>query len=389
MEGIRLSSNFDELINLKQSFPEKASETTTIKFKLLELYCLYQITSILSEKIDISAATRVAKRIFQKTFPIDHYSFFLIDDKGQDIYLKSWFGFRRNQNSPKKYALDENIFGAALQKGRPIYIKNLQKRSARFKFYPEVRNRAGSFLCLPLISDSSNEPVGAINLYRKETDGFSVQEIRLFQKLSQQIARVIDKVLIYQHTRELSITDDLTQIANRRYFNQRFDREMQRSQRYNRALSILMIDIDYFKSYNDSHGHLKGDEVLREVAKILERSLRKADIVARFGGEEFVVLLPEIDKEHAQNVGEKLRAAVASHAFPHGESQPLGKVTISIGLASYPEDATIADTLLETADRMLYLAKSLGRNQVSFISDQNGSGNQPKRSLKFSQASSR
>ncbi|MFQ5627770.1 MAG: sensor domain-containing diguanylate cyclase [bacterium] len=369
MEGIRLSSTIDELTDLGVKYFTRPEVGSRLNLKLLELYCLYQITATLSDKMDLEATTKVAKRIFQTTFPIDHYSLFLIDEHGQELVAKNWFGFRRQSQPKTQYTLDEDIFGAALQNGNPIYIENIRQSEKNFSYYPELSGRKGSFLCLPLLSDTTNEPLGTINLYRKEINGFTSQERRLFEKLSQQVARVLDKVLIYHQTRELSVTDDLTKIANRRYFNRRFEREMQRSQRYNRALSVIMIDIDHFKNFNDAHGHLKGDDVLRSVAQILERNLRKADLIARFGGEEFIVLLPEIDKAHAQKVTEKLRTAVESYHFKNGDTQPLGKITISLGLASYPEDALQAEALLEAADRMLYLAKSLGRNQAAYISD--------------------
>jgi diguanylate cyclase (GGDEF)-like protein len=136
-----------------------------------------------------------------------------------------------------------------------------------------------------------------------------------------------------------------------------------------------MIDIDHFKTFNDNHGHLMGDRVLQSVADLLERSIRKADILARFGGEEFVILLPEIDKERGRKVAEKLRRVVERADFPKGETQPLGRITISLGLASFPEDSGHAPELLERADRALYIAKTLGRNQVAVAQPANGEGN--------------
>lgn len=373
MEGIRLSSKIDELTDLGVKYLTRSEIGSRLNLKLLELYCLYQITAILSEKMDIEATTKVAKRIFQTTFPLDHYALFLIDEHGQELIAKNWYGLRRMSQSKTRYALNEGVFGAALQARKYIYIENLSQARKEFSVYPQLNGRKGSFLCLPLLSDTTDEPLGTINLYRKEVKGFTAQERRLFEKLSQQVARVLDKVLLYHQTRELSVTDDLTKISNRRYFNQRYEREIQRCQRYNRALSVIMIDIDHFKNFNDAHGHLKGDVVLRKVAQILERNLRKADLIARFGGEEFIVMLPEIDQAHAQKVAEKLRTAIESYPFQNGHTQPLGKITISLGLASYPEDALQAGTLLEAADSMLYLAKSMGRNQAAYLTDRNGS----------------
>jgi diguanylate cyclase (GGDEF)-like protein len=369
MEGIKLSSKNDELKQLGIEDRSCAERAPNLSAKILEIYCLYRITAILSGEMDVEATIKVAKHLFQQTFELDHYSFFLVDETGQDLIMRNWFGFRRIAGSKERFALDEDIFGAALQNGSSIYIRDLDSAADHYLFYPALRVKKGSFLCLPMLSESSGEPLGTVNLYRQETNGFSHQEITLFEKLCRQIARVLDKILLYHQTRALSVTDELTQISNRRYFNQRFEREIVRSQRYVRPLSVIMIDIDHFKAFNDTHGHLRGDEILRRVARILEQNLRKADLVARFGGEEFVVLLPEIDKLHARTVAEKLRQAIASHHFENAHTQPLGKITVSIGIASYLEDALQGEDLLEAADRMLYLAKSMGRNQVALIEE--------------------
>jgi diguanylate cyclase (GGDEF)-like protein len=228
----------------------------------------------------------------------------------------------------------------------------------------------GAFLALPLIPDNG-QAIGLMNLLRQKPNSFSVKEIELLRKIASQTAQVIEAITAFQHNRELSITDELTGIYNRRYFNQRFEREIQRAQRYHRALSLIMLDIDRFKIFNDTHGHLIGDMLLKRVAQILDENLRKADILARFGGEEFVIVLPEIDKEHGRMVAEKLRLAIERSEFEKAETQPLGRLTISLGLASFPEDAQDAGELLYYADQGLYLAKSRGRNQVGVYSKNN------------------
>ena len=137
-----------------------------------------------------------------------------------------------------------------------------------------------------------------------------------------------------------------------------------RAARYQRPLSVIMLDLDHFKKFNDTHGHLLGDRVLRMAAQVLDENIRKADILARYGGEEFVIILPEIDKAHGRQVAEKLRRAIESATFPKAENQPFGCLTASVGLASFPEDALDGSALLALADQALYEAKARGRNQV-------------------------
>jgi diguanylate cyclase (GGDEF)-like protein len=164
--------------------------------------------------------------------------------------------------------------------------------------------------------------------------------------------------------RELAIRDGLTGLYNYRYFSEALRNELARAQRYRRPLCLLMIDVDHFKLYNDQHGHLTGDEVLRDISRLLQERARRTDLIARYGGEEFVVVLPETCRAAAQRVAEEFRRRIVQYNFPNGDQQPLGRVTVSIGVAESPSDATEARDLIERADQALYAAKSAGRNCV-------------------------
>ena len=159
--------------------------------------------------------------------------------------------------------------------------------------------------------------------------------------------------------------DGLTGLFNHRYFRDSLERELARVQRHPRPFSILFIDVDHFKQYNDTHGHLAGDHALRELARILEKHNRVSSICARYGGEEFVVLVPEVDGKGARVLAERIRQDVEQYPFPGRETQPLGAVTISLGVSSYPEDATDGESLIARADEALYQAKQKGRNTIS------------------------
>src|SRR3972149_1465480 len=132
----------------------------------------------------------------------------------------------------------------------------------------------------------------------------------------------------------LAITDGMTGLYNHRYFLERINEEFERTRRYKRSLSLIMIDVDHFKKYNDTHGHQKGDEILKRVTKILKDTVRKSDTIARYGGEEFIIIFPETGGKEALSVAEKLRMEVEAHDFPGGETQPLGRITISQGVAT-------------------------------------------------------
>ncbi|TDA67749.1 MAG: diguanylate cyclase [Clostridia bacterium] len=162
----------------------------------------------------------------------------------------------------------------------------------------------------------------------------------------------------------LAVTDGLTGLYNHRYFQQRLREEIKRAERYESIFSLAMLDVDYFKCYNDAHGHPHGDGVLVEIARLIRENIRAADVAARYGGEEFAVIFVEMDCEVAVDAAERIRRAIETHDFPGSEYQPGGRLTVSIGVASYPADAQAADELIRKADEALYRAKEKHRNLV-------------------------
>jgi len=173
--------------------------------------------------------------------------------------------------------------------------------------------------------------------------------------------------------KEQALRDELTNVYNMRYFRQKIEEEFARAGRYGYALSLLMIDVDHFKTYNDTHGHPMGDVVLKDVANVIVESVRETDVVCRYGGEEFTVLLLATDNKVAQNIAEKIRVNITHHAFPKGESQPGGLITISVGVTTYREGRpAVPQGLVNLADKALYLAKVQGRNRVCVVDDAMG-----------------
>jgi len=175
------------------------------------------------------------------------------------------------------------------------------------------------------------------------------------------------KVKKAEFFKALSQIDGLTGLYNHRTFHQILNEELARAKRYKSELSILMIDVDDFKIYNDTNGHPLGDLSLKEIAWILKYTCRETDKVARYGGEEFVIILPETGKSGAYAVAERIRRAVEEIEFEREEVLPKGKLTVSIGIASFPEDAKTKKELIEKADKALYEAKKRGKNQVVFF----------------------
>lgn len=167
-----------------------------------------------------------------------------------------------------------------------------------------------------------------------------------------------------QALKELAVRDGLTGLYNHRYFQEALTVEVLRCKRHDRSFSLLFIDVDNFKNYNDTNGHPEGDEALKTLAELINSRLRASDILARYGGEEFIVLLPEANDDISTGIAEEIRKLVEEHSFPGEAGQPLGTLTVSIGVSTFSVDGSDGSTLLEVADRRLYQAKQDGRNKI-------------------------
>lgn len=248
----------------------------------------------------------------------------------------------------------EGIAGHVAATGEPVRIPDSDvKRSVA---EPEFRTS----LSVPIFSQ---ERVAAVlSLYDKEGGGvFTDGDMGTLLSITDQAGVAIENVLLHQEARLQATMDGLTGIWNYRYFHIRFDQELERSARFKRSVSLIILDLDDFKSINDNHGHLRGDSVLIELARRVRAEIRDIDLLARYGGEEFVLILPETDVEGGLRTAQKIRAAIASEVF---DGEPPLPVTISAGLACFPDHGAEPQLLLRNADTALYEAKGAGKNQV-------------------------
>ena len=260
-----------------------------------------------------------------------------------------------------------------------IYLREHPKSDATARV---IREGVRSSLTCPMKVEGV--PVGFLFFSSGETETYRDVHVDTYLVIANQVAVILQKSRLYHEllkTQEALIDankkldakariDGLTGIANRRHFDEAYALEWRRAHRNQYPLSVILIDIDYFKRYNDSKGHIKGDACLKVVATSIENSAqRAADLVGRFGGEEFVVLVPHADARQSGELAERIRAAVAELKLVHGTSEVCDVVTISLGVASgIPHGATSPDGLLIAADQALYRAKDNGRNRVETIS---------------------
>jgi diguanylate cyclase (GGDEF)-like protein len=249
-------------------------------------------------------------------------------------------------------SLEENIIFAFFKEEMNRYVKladcNLLKSDVDLSGYTD-------YTILPLKVD--NTSLGYLVVR-----GLDEQDKDKFHILTQQFILGLKRAMLYKKIQELAIRDNLTQVFTRRYCLEVLNEEMKRSQKFKYDFSILMADIDHFKEYNDRYGHLVGDVILREISRVTKESMRQIDSIGRYGGEEFLIILAETDKEQAKFAAERIRQAVETkHIKAYDEEL---KLTISIGIATFPEDAKDNQELIEKADSALYQAKQTGRNKV-------------------------
>jgi diguanylate cyclase (GGDEF)-like protein len=258
--------------------------------------------------------------------------------------------------------LGEGIAGVVLERGEPLLVRDLREQSwVAERAHGNAHSH--SFISFPLLSGGKR--LGVINLTDRVGDQiFTASDLDWLKLFAPYAAAALEKIDLHEKAQRfqlLAITDPLTGLLNRRYLEERFTQEIERSKRYQFPLSFVMMDIDSFKSFNDTFGHQAGDEVLRETALCIRRSLRNFDVAARYGGEEFIVVLPETDVTSAMILAERLRKAVEQHFTGERSRHP---VTVSIGVSSLSKTLQNRHQVIRAADQALYAAKKRGKNCV-------------------------
>ncbi|PKK91750.1 MAG: hypothetical protein CVV64_03550 [Candidatus Wallbacteria bacterium HGW-Wallbacteria-1] len=337
-----LTAHFDEM---RQSLRDRMSEISTLYTIGQEMCSVLDYDRLLNLILDeMITALKAAKG-----------SLMLFDEETRKMKIRVARGLSDDVVSSTEVSEGEGVAGMVLKLRRPILIRDCETD-------PELSTMkggkvfSGSLMSVPLLVKDSMR--GVVNISRIEANSFSEKDLRFLQGLAVQASIALENARLYK----LAITDGMTKLYIHRYFQQRLDEEIKRTDRYGSELSLIMTDVDHFKNFNDSFGHQQGDRVLQSVAKIMRDSMREVDIVARYGGEEFAVICPEKSYEEILIPAERLRVAVENYDLEiAGKRVP---ITISIGIATYPTDAGDKKTLIERADQALYHAKETGRNRV-------------------------
>lgn len=320
------------------------------------------------ERISTAGAGETYDAILRMSADLLHAergSLLLFDEASNELAVKAAVGPRAEVARESRMRMGEGIAGTVLSEGRPLVVRDVE--SPGHTPAPAERSyKTKSFICYPI--SIGGRKVGVLNITDKAGGGsYDDIDLSLIESIAPQMAMALDRADWQEKANQfqlMSITDPLTGMLNRRYLIERLAEEMKRSKRQEYPMSFMMIDIDDFKLYNDRNGHQAGDLALEMTAQCLKSALRSADVASRYGGEEFCILLPQTSLEEGVSIAERIRRRITRVRFPHGKSQPLGSVTVSIGVSAFSPGLETPQAIIEAADRALYLAKSLGKNRV-------------------------
>lgn len=336
---------------------------TSLKTKEKEIFFFENITRILTSTLNLN---KILTAIMEKTKAMigaEGWAILLIDEEKGDLFFEKVRSKKSKRTQKLRVELGKGIAGWVAREGIPVIAPDVSKDKRfdrKIDRIPHVKTR--SLICLPV--KIKNKVIGVIEIVNRDAGKlFTKTDMELVLRFIDHAAMAIERASLYQKMEELTVTDDLTNLFNIRYLRRAIETEIDRSNRYGSPLTVIFMDMDNFKRVNDQYGHLTGSKLLVEVAQLLINSLRTVDIVARYGGDEFVIVLPQTPPKAGFHVAERLRATLEQNVFLKHEGYNL-RLTASFGVAAYPENAKSKEELFKIADEAMYRGKFSTKNIV-------------------------
>ncbi|MGC1396376.1 MAG: diguanylate cyclase [Coleofasciculaceae cyanobacterium] len=338
---------------LSQANAQLTNRVKELEQRNLEIMLLSEMSDFLQACLSVEEAKKVIAKLIPLLFPaLDGGVLFKNPTNNLVEAVTTW-------GQPNSSQVLSTCECWALRRSRVHWLQDAHHGMLCQHFF--TNPKPAQALCVPMLAQG--ETLGLLYLSSQEFGQFTDAKKRLARTVSEQIALALANIKLRENLRNQSIRDPLTSLYNRRYLEESLFRELNRAKRKQQPIGIVMLDVDHFKRFNDQFGHDAGDTVLKEVAKFLQKHTRQSDIACRYGGEEFILILPEASinalKERAEQIREGIKALLLIH-----DDQALGKITISLGIASFPEHGLIGDALIKAADTALYRAKAEGRDRV-------------------------
>lgn len=326
------------------------------------LEILREVGKALTSTLDLDQLLGVIMEMVAKLYEPGNWSLLLVDEEKGELYFTIAVGEKTEKLKGLRLKMGEGIAGWVAEHGETVIINDAYQdpRFARW-FDAQSGFKTESVVCVPLVS--KGRVLGVIELLNIARVNQSQQHLTMLAALSDFAAIAIENARYVQRIRELSILDDCTTLYNARHMHTLLETEISRAIRYNTPFSVIFLDLDHFKEINDHYGHLVGSRLLGEIGQTIKYSLRTVDWAVRYGGDEFVIILPRASKEDAAQVTRRLQRTLNSTKFFRKEGLNI-KVTASFGVATYPDDALNKEDLLRMADHAMYHIKNTTRDGI-------------------------
>ncbi len=333
------------------------------KRHIQELSIFHDVAKALTSSLNLDSVLQTIMDKMAEYFRPDTWSLLMVDEAKDELYFAIAVGAAAESLKSVRLRVGEGIAGWVARHGEPLIVPDVYKDERFAKRIDEMtRWKTRSIVCIPL--KAKHRVLGVIQLINVHMDQFSESEMFFLQALCDYAAIAIENAKAVERIQELTITDDCTGLYNARHLYNTLEAEVYRSARFGYEFTVLFIDLDYFKRVNDTHGHLAGSKLLAEVGYTIKSNLRLIDFAFRYGGDEFVILLPQTNKESALVVARRLLEVFRKSQFLAAEGLKLN-IRASIGVASYPEDARSAHEIIRQADDMMYAVKNTSRDNIS------------------------
>lgn len=344
---------------------EKKGVVTKSKLSESEKYhILLRIIKTANDKLDPSSVMRIIMDNIQQLIPCEAWSILVLTPEGEELEFERARGQVANAFVRARLKVGEGIAGWVAQHRKPLLVNSAQKdRRFNRNFDNKTNFKTRSILCAPLIS--RNRILGVVELINKKSKNlrFTNGDLKTLSTLLGPISVSLHNALLYREAQALTLSDDLTRLFNSRYVFQWIGNSIQRYKKLKKPFSIIFLDLDGFKTVNDRYGHLVGGRTLVEIGKIIAQTVRKHDRVARYGGDEFVVMLPAAGESESLSVAEKIRLAIQNYDFQTALQKEI-HLSASFGVAVFPDHGETATDLIQKADQAMYRVKYSGKNAV-------------------------
>ena len=329
-----------------------------------EVAVFQELGKALTSSLQLDQVLRTIMEKIDEFLRPDNWSLLLLDEAKQELYFELAVGKASQALKDVRIKLGQGIAGWVAQHGEVVIVPDTTKDTRFFgKVDEKTKMETRSIVAVPVrFRDNCLGVIELINCVG--VDGFDPRDLKLLEALSDFAAIALENARHVKRIHELTIKDDCTSLYNARHMGFILDTEIYRSQRYNYEFSIVFIDLDHFKMVNDTHGHLVGSRLLAEMGEALKTNCRLIDFAFRYGGDEFVILLPQTSKENAINVARRLHKLIRETVWLKNEGLDI-KITPSVGLAAYPIDSKTKEGLLHLADEAMYLVKNTNRDSVA------------------------